>query len=50
METSKFFSKAENVFGALFVLALAVLMVVLMAGDVERMQAATTNYDDGRRC
>ena len=45
METSKFFSKVENVFGALFVLALAVLMVVLMAGDVERMQAATTNYD-----
>ena len=45
METSKFFSKVENVFGALFVLALAVLMVGLMAGDVERMQAATTNYD-----
>ena len=45
METSKFFSKVENVFGALFVLALAVLMVGLMAGDIERMQAATTNYD-----
>ena len=45
METAKFFKKGENVLGALFILALAVLMGWLMAGDVERMQAATTNYD-----
>ena len=45
METAKFFKKGENVLGVLFILALAVLMGWIMAGDVERMQAATTNYD-----
>ena len=45
MNTGKYFGKIEIVFGALCVLSLAVLMVWLMVGDVERMQTATTNYD-----
>ena len=45
MNTGKYFGKIEIVFGALYVLSLAVLMVWLMVGDAERMQAATTNYD-----
>ena len=45
MEIAKFIRKGDHVLGALCVLVLAVLMVWLMAGDVERMQAATTNYE-----
>lgn len=45
MKTYKLFGKKENVFGALCVLALAIMMISLMVGDVERMKAATTNYE-----
>ena len=45
MEIKKFFSKGENLLGVGFLLLLAAYMVFLMVGDVDRMQAATTNYD-----
>ena len=45
MEIKKFLSKGENLFTMGFVLILAVYVVFLMVGDVNRMQAATTKYD-----
>ena len=45
MKIAQFIRKGDHVFSALCVLVLAVLMVWLMAGDIERMQAATTNYE-----
>lgn len=45
MELKKFFSKGENLFGIGFLLLLAAYVVFLMVDDVDRMQAATTNYD-----
>ncbi len=36
---------ASNVATVIFILILAVMMAWLMTGDVQRMQAATTNYD-----
>ena len=45
MEIKKFFSKGENLFGMGFLLLLAVYVVLLMVGDVSRMQEATTKYD-----
>ena len=44
MKIAQFIRKGDHVFSALCVLVLAVLMVWLMAGDIERMQAATTNH------
>jgi len=45
MEIKKFFSKGENLVGMGFLLILAVYVVGLMVSDVNRMQAATTNYE-----
>ena len=43
MKIAEFLRKGDHVLGALCILVLAVLMVWLMAGDVERMQTATIN-------
>ena len=45
MELKNFFSKGENIVGTVFLLLLAVYMAWLMYRDVDRMQAATTQYD-----
>ena len=46
MESTKLFRlSAENVLGIIFLLLLAGFVAGLMAGDVSRMQAATTNYE-----
>ncbi len=45
MELKTFFRKGENLFSMGVVLILAVYVVFLMVGDVNRMQAATTKYD-----
>lgn len=45
MELKLFFRKGENLFGMGCLLLLAVYVVFLMVGDVNRMQAATTDYD-----
>ena len=45
MELKKLFLKGENLLTMGFLLLLAVYVVCLMVGDVDRMQMATTNYD-----
>ena len=45
MELKKYFSKGENLLTMGFLLILAVYVVFLMVGDVNRMQVATTKYD-----
>ncbi len=45
MELKKLFLKGENLFAMGLLLLLAAYVVLLMVGDVDRMQMATTNYD-----
>ena len=45
MELKKYISKGENLLTMGFLLILAVYVVFLMVGDVNRMQEATTKYD-----
>ena len=45
MELKTYFRKGENLFGVGSLLILAAYVVFLMVGDVNRMQAATTQYD-----
>ena len=46
METTNLFRNAvKNPVSAIVVLMMAVVMAYLIVGDVNRMQAATTNYE-----
>ena len=44
-EIKAFFLKGENLISTGFLLILAAYVVFMMVGDVNRMQAATTQYD-----